>query len=449
VLIEFQNAEVTDPDVGFGQWLFSDSSGPAMADDEGDNDGDLNYTPQLSDYYEYIRGIGWYSFNDYKLQPRYRADIELAYPVTFVYHDLEDVVHSGESVFIAGTFNGWDATANQLTPDAGYDTFSTTVALATTGTVEYKYVVYTDTVPGGPAQWDWLQTANRFITITQPTTIDDYRNVIPGYVVLQWPPTLTTTVGMPTEDIYGQIWAGGLTAVDGPPRALLAQVGFGTAADPAVWTTWVSMDWNAQQGNNDEFIDVLTPTMSGVYSYVVRFNGNWAAGNPNDEWFYGDLDGVYPGEPFEIANAGVLTVTLPDQPVISATKSSSNPGGAVMPGDLLTYTITLTNDGGVDATVTVTDVLGDYYTVYNPMDFTQVMTGTLVWTGVVSATETIDLHFVVQVEITGLSGGVTPLENTAMVDDGTGMVIQVTDPAPPQVEMYSIYLPMILRDAIP
>lgn len=75
VLVEFQDALVTEL-LSFGEWRFNDSSGIARADDEGS----ITYQPAVGDRYEYIRGIGWYSFNNYKIQPRNDDDIELFVP---------------------------------------------------------------------------------------------------------------------------------------------------------------------------------------------------------------------------------------------------------------------------------------------------------------------------------------------------------------------------------
>jgi uncharacterized repeat protein (TIGR01451 family) len=76
VLIEFQGATVTDDNLGFGEWAFDDGSGAAHADDWSSA---LTYQPANGDQYRYIRGVGDYSFGDYKLAPRYDADVALVY----------------------------------------------------------------------------------------------------------------------------------------------------------------------------------------------------------------------------------------------------------------------------------------------------------------------------------------------------------------------------------
>ncbi len=67
----------TCKDVGPGKWAFDDGGGPVIAGDKGDIDGNLTYTPNSGDFYDFIRGIGWYDQEAYKLEPRYDADVGL------------------------------------------------------------------------------------------------------------------------------------------------------------------------------------------------------------------------------------------------------------------------------------------------------------------------------------------------------------------------------------
>jgi uncharacterized repeat protein (TIGR01451 family) len=97
VLIEFRNATVTDADLGYGEWAFDDGSGATRANDFGENDGDLTYLPVLGDQYHWIRGIGWYSYDDYKLEPRYDADINLKHLVPILEKDAPTNVMAGET----------------------------------------------------------------------------------------------------------------------------------------------------------------------------------------------------------------------------------------------------------------------------------------------------------------------------------------------------------------
>jgi len=74
VLIEFTDVTVTDDSLGFGEWLFDDGSGAARGDDAGVA---LTIVPALNDSYDFLRGIGWFSFSNYKVQPRNNSDIGL------------------------------------------------------------------------------------------------------------------------------------------------------------------------------------------------------------------------------------------------------------------------------------------------------------------------------------------------------------------------------------
>jgi uncharacterized repeat protein (TIGR01451 family) len=427
-------------------FLVDDGSGPAYI--YVDQDTGINVCAMGITNTDYVRVVGFSTQFDnlYEIKPRRPADVKELYPTTFVYHDLEDVVHSGEAVYLAGSFNGWNPITTSMNANADFSVFSVTVVLENPGTYEYKYVVYTDTVPSGPANWNWLQSANRSVTVNASTRVDDYRHIQPGYVVLQWPRATTTTVGVATENIYGQIWADDLTSRAGPPRAILAQVGYGTHPNPANWTTWSPMTWNTQSGNNDEFVGVLTPTAAGVYSYVVRFNGNWGSGNPNDQWYYGDKDGVYPGDPFEIENAGVLTVLAPGLAVAKAVA----PQADVPLGGVVTYTVVLSNSGAGDALgVVLTDVLPAEVTFGGWVQQSGAVyeNGVITWTGTVTGGWEVTLVFTATL---GTDPGLynrTVANTASFVSANAGSGFATATFATER--RYWIYLPLVMRSARP
>ncbi|HZY42225.1 MAG TPA: hypothetical protein VFF59_09520, partial [Anaerolineae bacterium] len=273
--------------------------------------------------------------------------------LTLVYHDLEDIVHTGETLFVGGDFNGWNATATQMTANADNSVFTATVPVTLTS-VQLKYIVYTDTLHSGPANWNWLQSNNRVVTMTGNTTVDHYRNIEPGYYVLQWPYATSTVVGVPTENIFGQVWADDLTARSGAPRGLAAELGYGMASDAALWA-WQTMGWSSQAGNNDEFVSSIVPTATGVYSYAVRYNGNWGVGNPHNTWYYGDKNW---GTPFSTTEAGVLTVT--DRRGVTLSPATNMLLGKV--GSVVTHTLRITNTGSTTDTFDLT-VTGNTWAV--------------------------------------------------------------------------------------
>ncbi len=235
--------------------------------------------------------------------------------ITFVYYDLEDVVQPGESIYLAGSFNGWNPNI-PLTANAASSVFSVTVPGLAANTYFYKYVV-SDTVPAGP-QWDWLNTNDRTLAVSGNATVNDYRNVQVVWANLQWPPTATTNMGQPTPPIYGQLYIPNITDLPGEGRGLRAQVGYGTGANPASWA-WFPMSFNTQVGNNDEFMGVITPTLPGSFAYATRYDANWGSGNPNAGWTYASLNGI----PFDIDQTGQLTVGFVGVPIADARAGSN------------------------------------------------------------------------------------------------------------------------------
>jgi hypothetical protein len=157
------------------------------------------------------------------------------------------------------------------------------------------------TVPanGSPVHFTFNSSTNSLeVTVGSPAVI--------GWANLQWPPALSYTVGPGrTDAIYGQVWMDGLTSQPGATPNLLAQIGFGTAADPSLWTDWVDAAFNVNAGNNDEFVGYLQPRFGGTYYYAYRYS--YFGGG----FVYGDLDGS--GNDFDIARAGVLMVDGPSQ----------------------------------------------------------------------------------------------------------------------------------------
>jgi uncharacterized repeat protein (TIGR01451 family) len=319
--------------------------------------GDPNYT-DLTPYVlgDYVvasgvaRGYNYSGVVHRELLPRGPADITEQYPVTFVYHDLENVVPDGVTLQVAGDLNGWSTTATPMTGDGVTGVYTATVILDVTApyTLSYKIVAGDNWDDG---RGDILNSGDRQAVISAPATLYLYRDVHAGYAVLNGPAVIAITLGETTPDISGEAWFSNIPF--GTGQVLRGQIGYGTGADPAGWT-WVEAAFNARLGNNDVFAATLTPTAPGVYSYTIRFDGNWAAGNPNSTWHLGDLDGVYPGNGFDIHNVGVLTVTQPD---LTVSKDVA-PSADLDLGQVVTYTITLSNDGdGAANGIVLTDTL--------------------------------------------------------------------------------------------
>jgi glycosidase len=126
-----------------------------------------------------------------------------------------------------------------------------------------------------------------------------------GWANLQWPPSLVHTISAttPTDPVYGQLWIDGVTGQPGPAAGVLAQLGYGLdGSDPASggWT-WVDAAFNADAGNNDEYVASLLPTEIGEFDYAYRYSTTNGA-----DWTYADLAGI--GDGYSPDEAGSLTV---------------------------------------------------------------------------------------------------------------------------------------------
>ena len=150
---------------------------------------------------------------------------------------------------------------------------------------------------------------------------------------------------------------------------------------------------------------------------------------------------------FELKPRFPADVVKSPLPNLSTSTKSNAINGTVRAGDLVTYTISLSNTGGANATTTVTDVLPSYYAVANELDFSQPTTGTLTWTGVVTAGQTVNVQFVARVKLVGQLpiGPNLPLFNSATVNDGLHPTFALDDPTPPMITIYGVYLPLIRR----
>jgi hypothetical protein len=80
VLIEFHNLQVTNPfpdgaDNNHGEFSVDDGTGPVRVDDGGNWSGNLDSDFALGDSIRVLRGIHFYSFDDFKLMPRGLGDV--------------------------------------------------------------------------------------------------------------------------------------------------------------------------------------------------------------------------------------------------------------------------------------------------------------------------------------------------------------------------------------
>ena len=308
VLVEAQNVTVTDDNLGYGEWSINDGSGDMRVDDDGDHDGNLTYSPNNGDRFNFVRGIFQYTYSNYKIEPRYDPDLDKVTQanVQFVYHDAEDVISSGTDLYLAGSFNSWSPSALVMDHDAAYEVFTVTVPITEGTAIEYKYVV-------GGSEWDWVNTNNRTYTVPnsigiEPVTytLSDYRNVEVGWQVLH-PTVAEISVGESTGVFTGEFYIQNVTNYNsnapGPGLQLQAEFGYGTSSDISAWT-WMTATYAGDSGNNDLYTGIFTPTAGGTYSYTVCINGNWGAGNPNSARTCATVD----SSDFTVSKAGSIDV---------------------------------------------------------------------------------------------------------------------------------------------
>jgi hypothetical protein len=213
-----------------------------------------------------------------------------AQTVTFVYHDLEDAVADGEDLYLTGSFvMDWPPDYLLMTPNGDYSVFTATLELIA-GDYEYKYVVNGSWGNGGG---ELLQSVNRMVTVVDDMTIDDYRNVVVGWSQLNGPLAINIYLGENTGAIEAEVYIFNVTSESpaGRGRSYAAEIGFGMLADMSDFV-WIPLEYIGESGNNDLLTAVFTPTATGVYTYVVRFDANWADGNPNIGWVYAPEEGV-------------------------------------------------------------------------------------------------------------------------------------------------------------
>ena len=131
-------------------------------------------------------------------------------------------------------------------------------------------------------------TANAFNFIGNTTLYAKWSSSYSiSFANLQFPGAQTINEGS-TFDIYGQVYAAGLTEAAGAGAGIVAEVGYSssnTNPNTAGWT-WISAGFNSQVGNNDEYKGTLgSGILNGTYYYATRYKigsgGTWVYGGYN------------------------------------------------------------------------------------------------------------------------------------------------------------------------
>jgi len=160
-----------------------------------------------------------------------------------------------------------------------------------------------------------------------PTTIPTEIPLVDA-AYLSKPRSVTTTVGIATENIYGLVYELGITDSAGQGAGIIAELGYGpSGSDPQL--EWEDRAWNQASYSDDsaiydEYVGVITPTDAGTFDYCYRFSLDDGA-----NWVYGDLDGSENG--YDPSQAGNLTVIPAEtqsesgQPVTTSVQRHATP----------------------------------------------------------------------------------------------------------------------------
>jgi uncharacterized repeat protein (TIGR02543 family) len=133
-------------------------------------------------------------------------------------------------------------------------------------------------------EMDELRVGTTWASVTPAASTDEV-----NYANVQFPGNGTINVGG-AFNVYAQTYEPGVTEAVGVGTGIVSWIGYNSSnTDPstASWT-WVPATFNAQQGNNDEFVaNIGTALPAGTYYYASRFQLN---GGP---YKYGGFNGGF------------------------------------------------------------------------------------------------------------------------------------------------------------
>ena len=188
---------------------------------------------------------------------------------------------------------------------------------------DYKYGGYSES---GGGFWDGANYVNGELLVTNNPTPDTI-----GWCNLQWPPDGIIEPGG-EFDVYGQVYIEDITNGDVEIPDLSAWIGVSSAdTDPSTWTTWYPLSFDANMGNNDEYLLNLGAEMltEGTFYYATRFqyqDQDYVYGGYSDDGgdFWDGIDYV----------SGVLTVDEnPPGDTISWANLQWPPSGEILPNE--------------------------------------------------------------------------------------------------------------------
>jgi len=235
-------------------------------------------------------------------------------------------VQNGQITINVGAMNGailisdagQDLTAPVVVSDLSATSGNGNVNLTWTGVSgAVSYNIYRSTIEGGLYEKIATETTTNYndTTVTNGlkyvyavTTVDSAGNesllsnevsAYPAYPI-GWAGNLTQVannhligVDKPTEDIYAEVWADGLTNKAGQGENMLVQLGYRYVEDTVggsvynsvygtVYSsdfTWIDAQYVSDSGNNDKYKASFLPDMIGIWEYTMRFSNdvgqNW------------------------------------------------------------------------------------------------------------------------------------------------------------------------------
>jgi len=143
----------------------------------------------------------------------------------------------------------------------------------------------------------------------------------------------------------------------------------------------------------------------------------------------------------------VLQTTVAEQPVVLALTKAANPAEGVLPGDVVTYTLTLANNGNDPLIIALTDPIpaGVTYVAGSVTGGASLQDppARIVWEGVLAKGAQQTITFKVTINADVARGSLITNTVTATVG-GVPYTAQATVHVRPQ---YSVYLPLVFRNA--
>lgn len=193
--------------------------------------------------------------------------------------------------------------------------------------------------------------------------------------------------------------------------------------------TVISAPGLAQNGSTLSSSGLIGGQSTRAFTITARTSITFSGSITNGASLSGD------GQTRLLAAPGVTVNALPAN--VSASFSAST--SVMTPGELITFTFTLTNSGGLSALMWLTPTFDSrYFTLSDALDFTP----TLTWNGDLPGGESRLVRYAVRVnELGQLPIGAATLDNAAQwsVDAHS----PATATAPTTIDIYGVYLPLI------